>query len=120
MIRDERLLDATVLDHHVEDAVRERAVAAGPHRQKEVGRPRDGRDARVDDDDLRGVVAGAPNVVGQNRKTFGDVRARQEEGTGQRDVAPRIGRAVHTERHAVRRAGTDHAQAAVVVDVGGL
>ena len=72
---DELRIDPSALDHHVQDSVGQRAVAAGTHRQEEVRRARDRRHARIDDDDLCAVVARSPDVVGQDREALADVRA---------------------------------------------
>ena len=115
---DEIPVDPAAFDHHVEDAVGQRAIAAGAHRQEEIGSARNRRHARVDDDDLRAVVARSPDIVGQDREAFADVRSGDDDGLRQRNIAPRIGRAIDAEGHLVRGAGADHAEAAVVVDIG--
>ena len=117
MFGDEIFINPSVLNHHVQNAVGQRAVAPGADGQEEVGRARDGCDARIDDDDFRAVIARAPNIIRQNRKTLGDIRARENEHLGLRDVLPRIGAAVDAERHLVCRARADHAKAAIVIDV---
>ncbi len=117
VVGDEFFVNPTALDQHMQNAVREGAVAARANRQEEVCRARDGRDARVDDDDFRAVVAGAPDVVGEDRETFGDVAAGDQQRPGKRDITPRVGGAVQAEGHPVRRSGADHAEAAIVINV---
>ena len=60
---DEVVIEPVVLDHQVQDAVEQRDVAAGLDRQEQVAGAGDRRDARIDDDDLRAVLAGLPDVV---------------------------------------------------------
>ena len=103
----------------MEDSVQERAVPTRPHGEQEVRRAADRRRAGVNHDDGRPVVPRAPEVVGQDRKTFADVRAGDDHAFRQGDVAPRIRRPVRAKRLAAGRAGRHHAEAAVVVDVLG-
>ena len=93
------------------------ASRPGLDRQEQVAGARDRRDARVDDDDLRARLARLPDVVGGDRRALGDVRAGDPDHLGAEHVGPRVGRAVDAERLLVRRAGADHAEPAVVVDV---
>ena len=111
-------IDPSAFDHDVEDSVGQRAVASGTHRQEEVCGARDRRHAGIDDDDLCAVVARSPDVVGQDREAFADVRPGDDDRLRQRNVAPWIGGAVDAERHLVGGACADHAEPAVVVDVG--
>ena len=117
---DEFFVDPPALDHHMQDAVRERAVPSRTHGQEEIRRAPDRRDARVDDDDFRARIARPPDVVGEDREALREVRAGEDDDLGEGDVAPRIRGAIHAERHAIRRARGDHAEAAVVIDVRGL
>ena len=65
----------------------------------------------------RALLARLPEVVGGDRRALGDVRARHPDHAGADHVGPGIGGAVDAEGLLVRRAGGDHAQPAVVVDV---
>ena len=67
---------------------------------------------------LRAVLPRLPEVVGGDRRALGDVRAGDEDHLGLRDVAPRVGAAVDAEDLLRGGRGRDHAQPAVVVDVG--
>ena len=117
VVVDERVIEPVVLDHQVQDAVEERGVAARLDRQEQIAGPRDRRDARIDDDDLRPVLAGLPDVVGRDRRALGDVRAADPDHLGAEDVAPGVCGAIDAERLLVARRGADHAEPAVVVDV---
>ena len=114
---DELVIDPAVLDHQVQHAGEERRVAAGLDRKEQIARARDRRDARVLHDDLRALLARLPDVVGRDRRALGDVRAGDPDHLRADHVGPRVGRAVDAERLLVRRAGADHAEPAVVVDV---
>ena len=62
-----RAVDPAALDHDVQHGVEDADVAAGAHRDEEVGGARDRRHARVEDDDLGAVLARPPEVVGGDR-----------------------------------------------------
>ena len=81
VLLDEVVIEPVVLDHQVQDAVEERDVAARLDRQEEVAGARDRRDARIDDDDLRAVLARLPDVVRRDRRALGDVRRRRSSTT---------------------------------------
>ena len=117
---DELAVDPAALDHHVEHAVEHADVAAGAHRDEEIGGARDRRHARIEHDQLRAVLPRLPEVVGRDRRALGDVRARDEDHLRLRDVAPRVRAAIDAE-DLLRRGGRrrHHAEPAVVVDVGG-
>jgi hypothetical protein len=117
VVLDEVVIEPVVLDHQVQDAVEEGDVAPRLDRQEQVAGAGDRRDARIDDDDLRPVLARLPDVVGRDRRALGDVRPADPDDLGLRDVRPRVGRAVDAERLLVPRRGADHAEPAVVVDV---
>ena len=117
---DEALVDPAAFYQHVQNAVCQRAVAARPHGQEQVGRARERSYARVNDDDFRAVVPGAPDMVGENRETFGDIGAGDEQRSGERDVTPGIGRAVNPKNFLGSGSRGNHAQPAVVVDIGSL
>ena len=101
--RDERVVEPVVLDHQVQDAGEEGGVAARLDGQEQVAGAGERRDARIDDDDLRAVLAGLPDVVGRDRGALGDVRAADPDHLGLEDVAPGIGGPVDAERLLVRR-----------------
>ena len=117
VLLDELVIEPVVLDHEVKDAVEQRHVAAGLHRKEEIRGARDRRDARIDHDDLPAVLARLPDVVRGDRRALRGVRSGDQHDLGVQDVVPRIGAAVDAERLLVRRAGADHAQPAVVIDV---
>ena len=116
--RDELAIDPALRDHHVQHAVEDADVAARPHGNEQVGRSRDRRHARVDDDQPPAILAGLPEVVGRDRRALGDVRAGDENHRRLRDVGPRVGGAVDAQDLLRGRRGRHHAQSAVVVDVG--
>ena len=73
----------------------------------------------IEHDELAAVLARLPQVVGGDGRALGDVGARDQDDLGLRDVAPGIGAAVNAKDLLRRRAGRDHAEPPVVVDVGG-
>ena len=75
VLLDELVIEPVVLDHQVQDAVEQRDVAARLDRQEQIAGAGDRRDARIDDDDLRAVLARLPDVVGRDRRALGDVGA---------------------------------------------
>ena len=76
------VIEPVVLDHQVQDAGEQRGVAAGLDRQEQVAGAGDRRDARIDDDDLRALLARLPDVVGGDRRALGDVRAADPDHLG--------------------------------------
>src|ERR1051326_1616452 len=116
VLLDEVVIEPVVLDHQMEDAVEERDVAAGLDREEKVGRARDRRDARVDDDDLAAVLARLPDVVRRDGRALRGIRPGDEHDLGAEDVVPRVRRAVDAEGLLVRRSRAYHAEPAVVVD----
>ena len=117
---DESMIEPVVLDHQVQNAVEQGDVTPRFDGQEQVAGPRGGRDARIDHDDFRPVFAGLPDVMRRYRSAFGDVGAADPDDLGLEDVGPRVGGPVDPERLLVGGGGADHAQAAVVVDVGRL
>ena len=75
VLLNELVIEPIVFDHQVQNAVEERDVAAGLDRQKQIAGAGDRRDARIDDDDLRAVLARLPDVVRGDRRALGDVGA---------------------------------------------
>ena len=57
VLLDEFVVEPVVLDHQVENAVEQRHIAAGLDRQEQIARSGHRRDAGIDDDDLRAVLA---------------------------------------------------------------
>ena len=76
---DERMIEPVVLDHQVQNAVEQRRIASRLDRQEQVAGPRDRRDARIDDDDFRAVLARLPDIVGGDRRALGDVGAADQD-----------------------------------------
>jgi hypothetical protein len=114
---DEIVVEPIVFDHQMQNAVEERDIAPGLDRQKEIARARDRRDARINDDDLRAVLARLPHVVGRDRRAFADVRAADPHDLRAENITPRICRAVNPERLLVARRCAHHAQATIVINV---
>jgi hypothetical protein len=115
---DEVVVDPVALDQDVQHGAEQRRVGAGPQAEEQVGRPGGGGNARVGDDELGAVVAGPPQVAGGDGRALGDVRADDEHDLGAGDVLPRVRGPVDAERLLVRSTGRDHAEPAVVVEVG--
>ena len=107
-------------DQLVEHGAEQRRVGARPHAEEQVGGAGQRHDAGVLDDQLGAAVAGPPDVARRDRERLGDVGAGDPHDVGERDVAPRVGVAVDAERLLVAGAGRHHAEAAVVVEVGGV
>ena len=69
VVGDELVIEPVVLDQLVQDRAVERGVAARPDRQVKIGRARNRRQPRIDDDELRAVVARLPEPVSECRET---------------------------------------------------
>ena len=95
----------------------EREIRARTNRQVEIGVARDRRHPRIDHNQPPAALAALPQVMSRDRCAFGGVRTGDEHDVGGNEIAPRVGRAVDAERELVRRAGRDHAEPPVVVDV---
>ncbi len=119
VLRDEVAVDPAALDHDVQHAVEDADVAAGAHRNEQVGIASDRRHARIEDDQLAAVLARLPQVVGGDGSALGDVRARGQDDLRFGDVGPGIGAAVDAENLLRRGPGGHHAEASVVINVGG-
>src|SRR2546423_4520240 len=76
--------------------------------------------ARVNDDPAPAVVALLPEEFVEHRKSLGAVCASDEQDFCERDVAPRIRRAVNAERLVVAGSSRDHAEPPVVINVARL
>ena len=72
---DERLVVELLLDHHVDEAQRERAVRPRPHGEVEVGARGGLRDARVDHDQLGALRLAVLEPLPGGRRRLGRVRA---------------------------------------------
>jgi hypothetical protein len=68
------VIEPAALDHDLQHAGEQGGVASGLHGQVQIARPGRGRDARILDDDLRALLARLPDVIGGDRRTFGDIR----------------------------------------------
>src|SRR5215467_8969516 len=101
----------------MQDAVEKRNVASGFDWQKEVAGAGNRRDARVDDDDFRAAFARLPDIVGRNRRAFGDVRAADPDDLRAQDIAPWVCRAVNAEGLLIARRRADHTEPPVVINV---
>ena len=94
VLGDEGAVDPATADHHVQHCVEHADVATGLDRDEEIDRAGDGREPRVEHDDLRTVLARLPDIIGGDRRAFRHVRARDEQHFRLGDVAPRISRPV--------------------------
>src|SRR5947207_906429 len=101
-------------------AVEKRNVAARFDRQEQIAGSGNGSDAWVNNDYLRAVFSRLPNIVCRDRGAFSDVSAAYPHNLGLKNVRPGIGRAINSEGLLVGGAGTDHAKASVVVNIGRL
>ena len=104
----------------VQHGAEQRRVRTRPHREEEVGGAGERHHPRVLDDQPRAPVAGPPDVARRDRERLRHVRSGDPDHVGERDVAPRVGVAVDAERLLVARPRRHHAEAAVVVEVGGV
>ena len=116
---DEVAVRQAVANDHVQHGHQQREIGSGTHRQKQVGVARDGGEAWIGHNQLRPFVTGPPDVVGGDGGALADIGADHHDDFRGRDVAPRVGRAVHAQRAFVRRACRHHAEAPVVIDVPG-
>ncbi len=109
-----------VFDHQVEDAVGEGTIASWFNGEEEIGGACDWCNSWIDYDDLGSGVAGFPDVLSEYWETFGEVGAGEDYDLGEWDVAPRVGCTVDAECHLVALSSGYHAEATIVVDVGGF
>src|SRR5262249_50387291 len=70
--------------------------------------------------DLRAVFTRLPDIVGGDWRAFGHVGAADPDDFGLENVRPWIGRAINPEGLLIPCGRADHAQAPVVINVGGL
>ena len=84
-------------------------------RQPQIGRAREGRLARIDDYQVRSLVASAPDPLHDDGKTFRYIHADCEHAIGERDIGHGQGRAVDAKGPGICDGGRRHAQAAIVV-----
>ena len=118
VLRDEVAVDPTALDHDVQHPVEYAYVAAGTHRNEEVGVAGNRSHPGIENDQLAAVLACLPQIVRGDWRAFGDVRACNQNHFGFGNVGPGIGAAIDAKDLLRRRARGNHAQPAVVVDVG--
>ncbi len=117
---DEIAIDQAVADRHVQEPVGEGRV--GPGRDLQVKRSElCGRGpAGIDDDELAAAPALLLEILHQRRHGVGRVAADEKNGLGSGNIIQRERQAaVDPERTQPRRRSGGHAEAAVVVDVGG-
>ena len=114
---DELPIGESVANDDVQHGQEQRQVGAGADRKIQVGVARDGGEARIGHDELRAVVAGAPDVIGSDGGALADIGAEHHDDFGLGDVAPRVRGAVHAERALVGGSGGHHAEPAVVIDM---
>src|SRR5262249_1838254 len=85
---------------------------------EQVGGPRNRSHTRVNYNELCALVPRLPDVVSQNRKTFANITASDQDTIRQGNVAPGVGGTVDTKGHFIGRASRNHTQPPVIVDVG--
>jgi hypothetical protein len=119
VLGDEALVGQAVADEHVQHAVVEGGVGAGPQGDVLVGGAGHGRLARVDHHQLGPPVPGPPEVLHGHREALGHVAAGDDHEVGLQQVGPGVAGPVDAEGLLVGRGRRDHAQPPVVVDVAG-
>ncbi len=102
---DESWIRQAVADDYVKHSHQQREIGSRPHRQIQVGVACNWSKARIGNNQLGALVAGAPDVVGSNGRTLSDVGADYEEQFCFRDIVPGVRRAVDTQRCLVGGAG---------------
>ena len=120
VVGDELVVEPVMFDELMQDRAVERGVAAWSDRQMQIGGARDRSQPRIDDDKLRAVVARLPDPVSERRKRFTDVRAADHDDFGVLEIGVIIRSAVQAEGLLVSRAGADHAEPAVVIEIARL
>ena len=75
---DEVAVVQPVAQEHVEHRQEQGKIGARAHREIQIGVARDRRHARIDDDELAAIFAALPEVLGRDRRAFGDVRSRDQ------------------------------------------
>ena len=117
VLRNKGVIDPATRYADVQQAIHKGTVASRTHRQKEVSRTCDRGHAWINDNDSGAVVAGPPDIVGEDRKTLANVDPSQDETLCQRDVAPRLSAPVDAKRHTIRSPRRYHAEAPIVINM---
>lgn len=114
------LVEEPIANQHVQQAVGERAVAAGDQSEVKVCRLGGGGAAGVDHDQLATARALGVEVLHDRGHRLGEVAAHEENDFGAREVLERERQAaIDAEGLVGSRRGRRHAEAPIVVDVRG-
>ena len=113
---DEVAVDPMVIDHEFEDAGKERHVATGFHRKKQVTGSGNRSEARILHDDFRPLLSGLPHIVCGDGGAGGDVGAGNPNDLTADHIGPWIGNTVDAEGLFVGDARGNHAEAAVIIN----
>jgi hypothetical protein len=119
VLGDEALVGEPVAGEHVQHAVVEGGVGAGPQGHVLVGGAGHGRLARVDHHQLGPAVPGPPEVLHGHREALGDVGPGDHDHLGLEQVGPGVAGPVDAEGLLVGGGRRHHAEPPVVVDVTG-
>jgi hypothetical protein len=99
----------------MKDAVEQRNVAAGFHRQKQVARARNRCYSRIDDNNSCAKFARLPKIICSDRRTFCSIGTGNDDHFCFQNVVPWIPGAVDSKRLFIRCCRADHAEASVVI-----
>ena len=94
-----------VTQHDVEHAHKQDKIGSGAQRQIEIGIARDGGETGIGDDELRAVIARAPDVIRSDGGAFADVGTDKENYVRLGDITPGNGAAVDVEGQLIGHAG---------------
>jgi hypothetical protein len=119
VLGDEPRIGQPVADDHVQHAVVEGGVGAGPQPHVLVGGAGHGRLPRVDHHQPGAAVPGPPEVLHGDREALGDVGAGDHDHLGLQQVGPGVAGPVDAEGLLVGGGRRHHAEPPVVVDVAG-
>src|SRR5215510_8290277 len=112
-------IDPATRHTNVQQTVHEGTVASRTHRQQKVSGARDGGHAWINDNDSGAVVAGPPDIVGEDGKALPNVDTGEDETLCQGDIAPRLPAPVDTKGHTIRGTCRYHTEAPIVIDMPG-
>ena len=103
------VIEPVVFDHQVQNAVEQSDVAAGLDRKEQVAGAGQWSDPRIDDNDVRAVLAGLPYVVGGDGGAFGDIGPLIQIISASRMSLQGLAAPIDPEGLLVAGGGADHA-----------